>query len=162
MWCLWANFSCPFPRTKSFLKFSVRQEVWTEWRRKEKASWIRYAKKFGICCWSDYEVCVKAVVGKFWLAQHIDTQEKKLSQQCDHRTGTSCPDFASSKTNKEKHGESSSVTYSIRDRTKHGWMVGKCLCLWAKSVWNSPQYALRRRYHHSLKLFWPLLWSGHE
>lgn len=68
---------------------------------------------------------MKAVVGKFWLAQHIDTQEKKLSQQCDHRTGTSCLDFASSKTNKEKHGESSSVTYSIRHRTKHGLMVGK-------------------------------------
>jgi len=68
---------------------------------------------------------VKAVVGKFWLAQQIDTQEKKHSQQCDHRTGTSCLDFASWKPNKEKHGESSSVTYSTGDITKHGLIVSK-------------------------------------
>lgn len=72
---------------------------------------------------------MKAVVGKFWLAQHIDTQEKKLSQQCDHRTGTSCLDFASSKTNKEKHGESSSVTYRRRNYKArfNGWQTF-CIC----------------------------------
>lgn len=76
---------------------------------------------------------MKAVVGKFWLAQHIDTQEKKHSQQCDHRTGTSCLDFASWKPNKEKHGESSSVAYHVRDIAERSWVVSKHdLYLWAK------------------------------